>query len=242
MLYNVVMQSLKDKVVLITGASRGIGAETAVAFGKEGCNVVMTFVNEVGKAEDVQKQAKHAGAKSVELVHLDIKNEGSISAALKSILLKYGGIDILVNNAGVIRWKKFVDQNDSDIEDQLETNLIGLIKLTKKAFPHIRSTIINITSGAASHPVMDLSVYCASKYGVRGFTQVLAMENPTLNFYTVSPTMTSTEMTDYHGMPPSKVAEIIVQTAKDGYGKPSGSDIQVWEVIGNSPMHKEDEK
>lgn len=238
MLYNIDMQNLKDKVVLITGASRGIGAEAAVAFGKEGCNVVMTFINEVGKAEAIQRQAKHAGAKSVELVHLDIKNEASISAALKSVLLKYGGIDVLVNNAGVIRWKKFIDQTDSDIDDQLETNLVGVIKLTKKALPHIRSTVINLASGAASHPVVDLSVYCATKYGVKGFTQVLALENPTLNFYSVSPTMTSTEMTDYHGMPPSKVAEIIVQTAKDGYGKPSGSDIKVWEVLGETSIKK----
>lgn len=231
MLYNVTMQSLKDKTVLITGASRGIGAETAIAFGKEGCNVVMTFVNEVGKAENIERQVKHAGAKSVELVHLDIKDKTSIASAMKSVLLKYGAIDILVNNAGVIRWKKFADQTEHDIDDQLETNLLGLIRFTKQALPYTRSTIINIASGAGSHPVVDLSVYCATKYGVRGFTEALALENPTLNFYTVSPTMTSTEMTDYHGMPPEKVAKVIIQTAKDGYGKPSGSDIKVWEVL-----------
>jgi 3-oxoacyl-[acyl-carrier protein] reductase len=231
MLYNGLMQSLKDKTVLITGASRGIGAETAIAFAKEGCNVIMTFINEVGKAEDVQRQAKHAGAKSVELVHLDIKDKASIGAAIKSVLLKYGGIDILVNNAGVIRWKKFADQTEHDIDDQIETNLTGLIRFTKQALPYVRGTIINIASGAGSHPVVDLSVYCATKYGVRGFTETLALENPTLNFYTVSPTMTSTEMTDYHGMPPSNVAKVIVQTAKDGYNNPSGSDIKVWEVL-----------
>ena len=225
------MQSLKNKTVLITGASRGIGAEAAIAFGKEGCNVVITFVNEVGKAEDVQRQVQHAGAKSVELVHLDLKDKASIASAMKSVLLKYGAIDILVNNAGVIRWKKFADQTEHDIDDQLETNLVGLIRFTKQALPYTRSTVINVSSGAGSHPVVDLSVYCATKYGVRGFTEALALENPSLNFYTVSPTMTSTEMTDYHGMPPEKVAKVILQTAKDGYGKPSGSDIKIWEVL-----------
>ncbi|MSR89391.1 SDR family oxidoreductase, partial [Patescibacteria group bacterium] len=97
--------------------------------------------------------------------------------------------------------------------------------------PHIKDTIINITAGSASHPVVDLSVYCASKYGVRGFTEVLAIETPSLNVYSVSPTMTSTEMTDFHGMPAERVADVVVQTAKDGYGKPSGADIKVWEVI-----------
>lgn len=231
MLYNVVMQKLSGKTVLITGSSQGIGAETALAFAKQGCNLIITFLHEVSKAEDIVRRAKSAGAKSVEMYHLDIKQSDSIKKLLKSVLLKHGAIDILVNNAGVIRWKKFDTQTDEDIDDQIETNLVGLIKLTKQALPHIRETIINLASGAGSHPVVDLSVYCASKYGVRGFTEVLAIENPGLKIYTISPTMTSTEMTDYHGMPAEKVAEVIVQTAKDGYGQESGSDIKVWEVL-----------
>ena len=231
MLYNGIMQKMHDKTVLITGASRGIGAETALAFAKLGCNVIITFLEEVSKAEDIRRRANAAGAKSVELVHLDLRSQASIRSALKSILLKYGGIDILVNNAGVIRWKKFEDQTDDDIDEQIQTNLVGLIRLTKQALPHVRDCIISLASGAGSHPVRDLSVYCATKYGVRGFSEVLAMENTGLRVYTVSPTMTSTEMTDYHGMPPENVAKVIVRTAKDGYDQPSGSDIKVWEVL-----------
>ena len=230
------MQKLSGKTVMITGSSRGIGAETALAFAKEGCSLVITFLDEVGKAEDIQRRCKTAGAKSVEIVHLNIKEDSSIKSALKSVLLKYGGIDILVNNAGVIRWKKFEDQTDEDIEDQIETNLSGVIKLTKQALPHVRDCIINLASGAGSHPVSDLSVYCATKYGVRGFSEVLAMETPGLRIYTVSPTMTSTEMTNYHGMPPERVADVILQTAKDGYGLESGSDVKVWEVLSKKPV------
>ena len=231
MLYNVVMQRLAGKIVFITGASRGIGAETALGFAKEGCNIVITFLGEIGSAEKVQKQCLVEGAKKVEIVQLDVKNPQSIKNATNQAVLAFGGIDILINNAGVIRWKKFEAQTDEDIEDQLHTNLEGLIKVTKQALPHVRDTIINIASGAGSHPVVDLSVYCATKYGVKGFTQVLAKETPGLNIYTVSPTMTSTDMTDYHGMPPGKVAEVIVQTAKNGCGQESGADIKVWQVI-----------
>ena len=231
MLYNVVMQRLAGKIVFITGASRGIGAETALGFAKEGCNIVITFLGEIGSAEKVQKQCLVEGAKKVEIVQLDVKNPQSIKNATNQAVLAFGGIDILINNAGVIRWKKFEAQTDEDIEDQLHTKLEGLIKVTKQALPHVRDTIINIASGAGSHPVVDLSVYCATKYGVKGFTQVLAKETPGLNIYTVSPTMTSTDMTDYHGMPPCKVAEVIVQTAKNGCGQESGADIKVWQVI-----------
>lgn len=216
---------------MITGSSRGIGAETALAFAKEGCNVVITFLEEVGKAEDIQRQAMLAGAESATIIRMDIKSDDSIKSAMKSVLLKFGHLDILVNSAGVIRWKKFATQTNEDIEDQIATNLTGLIKLTKRALPHIKDCIINITSGAASHPVVDLSVYCATKYGVKGFSEVLAVENPKLRVFCVSPSMTSTEMTNYHGMPPARVAEVIVQTAKDGYGMPSGSDIKIWEVM-----------
>jgi short-subunit dehydrogenase len=107
--------------------------------------------------------------------------------------------------------------------------------MTKYALPHIRETIINLASGAASHPVVDLSVYCATKHGVKGFTEVLALEQKGINVYSVSPTMTSTEMTDYHGMPASKVAEVILQTAIDGYENESGADIKVWEVLNKKP-------
>jgi 3-oxoacyl-[acyl-carrier protein] reductase len=231
MLYNKLMQKLKGKTVLITGSSQGIGAETAEAFAREGCNVVVTFLYSVSEAEQTVKKCKAAGAAEVVLVQLDIKSQTSIRAAVNSVSLKFGGIDVLVNNAGVIRWKKFDTQTEEDIEDQLHTNLEGLIKMTKTALPSIRDTIINIASGAGSHPVVDLSVYCATKYGVKGFTKVLALEQPGLNIYTVSPTMTATKMTDFHGMPASKVAEVIVQAAKDGYGKKSGADIKVWQVM-----------
>lgn len=230
------MQNLSEQTVLITGSSRGIGAATALAFAKEGCRVIISFLEQVGSAEKLQKECLAQGAKSADIIHLDVTDSDSIKSALRSILLKYGGIDILVNNAGVIRWKKFENQTEEDIDEQIAVNLTGLIKTTKFILPHIRSTIINIASGAGSHPVNDLSVYCATKYGVKGFTAVLAMEKPSLNIYSVSPTMTSTEMTDYHGMPPEKVAKVIVQTAKDGYGRKSGSDIRVLEVMNKSQL------
>lgn len=222
---------MTGKTVFITGASRGIGAETAKEFAREGCNVIITFLGEIGSAEHVRKQCLAEGAKSAEIIQLNVKDRQSIKGAINKAVLMFGGIDILINNAGVIRWKRFEAQTDEDIEDQLYTNLEGLIKVTKQALPHVRDTIINIASGAGSHPVVDLSVYCATKYGVKGFTQVLAMEQTGLNIYTVSPTMTSTEMTDYHGMPADKVAEVVVQTAKDGCGMESGADIKVWQVI-----------
>jgi 3-oxoacyl-[acyl-carrier protein] reductase len=237
MLYNDYMQKITGKIVLITGSSRGIGAKTAMAFAKQGCRVIITFLEELSEAEKVSLKCKELGAKSVDIMHLDIKSSDSIKSLIKSVVLKFGGIDILINNAGVIRWKKFENQTEEDIDDQITTNLIGLIKVTKYCLPHVKETIINIASGAGSHPVRDLSVYCATKQGVKAFTQVIALEEPGLSIYSISPTLTSTDMTDYHGMPPDMVAEVIANTAKDGYGMSSGSDIKVWEVLKDSHVN-----
>ncbi len=89
MLYNVVMQRLAGKTVFITGASRGIGAETALGFAKEGCNIVITFLGEIGSAEKVQKQCLVEGAKKVEIVQLDVKNRQSIKNATTKGLERY---------------------------------------------------------------------------------------------------------------------------------------------------------
>ena len=224
------MQKIIGKTVLITGSSRGIGAETAQAFAKQGCNVIITFLDEIGQAETVSNKCLALGAKSTFLAQLDVRSESSIRALQKTVVLKYGGVDILVNNAAVMRWKKFTDLTYEDIEEQINVNFLGLIIMTKAFLPHVRKSIINIVGGSRSNQTIDLSVYSATKAAVRSFTEVLALETPALDIYSVSPTMTSTEMTNFHGMPAHRVAEVVVQTAKDGYGKESGEDIKVWEV------------
>ena len=77
----------------------------------------------------------------------------------------------------------------------------------------------------------DLTTYCATKYGVRGFTQSLALEEPNLRIYSVNPGMTATRMTNYQGVPPEKVAKVILNTAKGIYNVPSGGDVDVWKLI-----------
>ena len=101
--------------------------------------------------------------------------------------------------------------------------------MTKVALPHIREMIINIGSGAGKTGFPELTTYCATKFGVRGFTQSLAQEETDIKVYTVNPGMTATRMTGYKGVSPSIVAKVILNTAKGIYRKPSGSDIDVWE-------------
>jgi 3-oxoacyl-[acyl-carrier protein] reductase len=89
--------------------------------------------------------------------------------------------------------------------------------------------IINIASGAGQTGFAELTAYCATKFGVRGFTQALAEEVTKIKVYAVNPDMTATRMTDFQGRPPEQVAQVVLNTAKGMYNVPSGSDINVWE-------------
>jgi short-subunit dehydrogenase len=152
------------------------------------------------------------------------------------IMGRFGRLDVLVNNAGVVRWKPFKEQTMEDIEEQVRVNLTGLIKVTRAFLPQFLKQkdgiIINISSGAGKEVFPELSTYCGTKFGVRGFTQALALElSPGIRTYCVNPGMTATRMTDFRGDPPEKVAGVIILAAEEGLDKASGDDVDVWEYI-----------
>lgn len=230
---------LKGKVVFITGSSRGIGAETAKAFSKEGSIVVITYLDEKEKenAKKVAEACKALGAEKTLVLQLDIRKNESIRKAVSAVLKKFARIDVLVNNAGVIAWKPLAEQSFEEIENQVRTNLGGLIKMTKAVLEHMHKRkdgiIINIASGAGKTAYAELSTYCATKFGVRGFSKAVAMETSPKNvrIYIANPDMTATQMTNYIGRPPSDVAEVIVNTAKeDIYNVEPGADIDLWKA------------
>lgn len=224
------MTSLKGKVVLITGSSIGIGAQTALKFSEEECKVVVTYYEDRKAAEKVGEKCKSLGAEDVLVLPLNVMDDQSIKSCVKKVIAKFRTIDILVNNAGVNVWSKLKDQSFEDIEQQLRTNLEGLIKVTKECLDYIKETIINISSIQGMVSKENETVYSASKWGVRGFTKSLALELPNKKIYSVNPKATATRMAGFEGKPPAEVAEIILNTAKGKYNLPSSSDINVWEV------------
>ncbi|MBI2448765.1 SDR family oxidoreductase [Candidatus Pacearchaeota archaeon] len=225
---------LKNKIVLVTGSSLGIGRETAIQFAKKGCKVIVTYHKDKKEGEKVFQECKKYG--DALLLQLDISNNKSIDNAVKEIIKKFSRLDILVNNSGVVHWKELKDIIDKEIEQEINVNLLGLIKVTKAFLPQFykqkEGIIINIASGAGKKAHKGLSVYCATKFGVRGFTQTLALELPHgVRTYCVNPGATATRMTDFKGIPSSKVAGIIIKTAEETLGKRSGDDIDVWEYV-----------
>jgi 3-oxoacyl-[acyl-carrier protein] reductase len=220
---------IKNKIVYITGGNTGIGKETAYKFAEAGAKIAISYYenekNAVSVAVAVQKACIEKGASDAIVVSLNLLDDRSIKKAIKSVVKKFGKIDILINNAGTSTSKFFTKQSNDEIVRQVRTNLEGLIKNTKEALPHVKEMIINIASAAGKEGIPYLSVYCASKFGIRGFTQALAKELPEIKIYAVNPKQTATRMTNFRGVPAEKIAQVILNTAEGKYRKKSGSDI-----------------
>lgn len=218
------------KIVFITGASLGIGSEAAYKFAEEGCKLALTYYKDKKEMDAVEKKCRELGAADVLVLQLDVKDDGQIKSAVKSIIKKFNKIDILINNAGIIVWKPLADQTYQDIENQTRTNLEGLIKVTLECLPYLKDTIINIASGAGKTGYAGISTYCGTKFGVRGFSQALAQETK-LKIYVVNPGVTATRMNDFKGLPPERVAHVIINTAQGKYKVKSGGDVDVWDML-----------
>ncbi|MCJ7505831.1 SDR family oxidoreductase [Candidatus Bathyarchaeota archaeon] len=223
---------LRDRVILITGSSVGIGRETAYEFAKEGCKVVVTYYQDRKEAEEVGEKCLAIGAPDVLVTQLNLMDDDSIRNTVKKTVERFGEISVLINNAGVMVRKHLRDQSFKEIEDQIGTNLEGLMKMTKESLPYVKDTIINIGSGMAFEGHENATSYCATKFGVRGFSRALSKELPNVKVYAVHPTATATRMNNFSGkMPPEKVAKVILNTAKGEYKVDSGGDVRVEEVL-----------
>ncbi|NQU30633.1 MAG: SDR family oxidoreductase, partial [Anaerolineae bacterium] len=172
-------QSLKDKVVLITGASSGFGASAAFLFAREGAKVILA----ARRLDRLQKLVNEIQAQDGEAlaIPVDIASLAEIELMVQSAIDFYGQIDILFNNAGFGRmdWFENLD-SERDIEPQIAVNLTGLIQLTRAVLPHMIKQggghIINMSSVAGWTAAPLYTVYAATKFGVRGFTDALRRE------------------------------------------------------------------
>jgi len=172
-------QSLNRKVVLITGASSGFGAETALQFAGEGCRVVLA-ARRMDRLQDLEARVRAEGGEAFAL-SLDVTEQAQIEEAVLTVLERFEAIDVLVNNAGFgrLNWLERLEPR-RDIDALIDVNLRGLIRMTRAVLPSMLSrrsgTIINMASmaGRISPPLYTL--YAATKFGVRGFTDALRRE------------------------------------------------------------------
>jgi NAD(P)-dependent dehydrogenase (short-subunit alcohol dehydrogenase family) len=222
---------LRDKVVVVTGASLGIGRATAFGFAAEGARLALSYFADRDEAHAVEARCRELGAPDVLLARLDQGDDDSVRSFVEQVVARFEAIDVLVNNAGIVVWRRFLEQGLDEIAAQLTVDLKGVLTLTWLALPHVRDAVVNVGSTASLHGTATLAPYCAAKWGVRGFTKALAKEHPELRVYSVHPPRTATRMNDFAGLPPERVAEVIVTVAQGGVTLEAGADVDVRDVL-----------
>jgi len=170
---------MKDLVVIITGASKGIGAELARQLAPKGVKLALAARNEA-ELTTVAEECRKLGAAGVITVKCDVGVEHDCQTLATATLLAFGRIDILVNNAGATQWARFEEIKDLAVLDRLmRVNYMGAVFCTAHALPHLRATkgrIVGIASLAGLTGVPTRTGYSASKHAMRGFFDSLRIE------------------------------------------------------------------
>jgi len=168
---------MKDKVVLITGASQGLGKALALAFAEEGSKLVVNSRSEQS-IRPVAKAAESLGAE-VLAVAADVSKSVHVERLVNDAAERFGKVDVLVNNAGVLGPRVAIEKYPEDEWRRvIDANLTGLYLVTKAAIPHLSegASIINVVSGVSVEGRAEWGAYSVSKFGVEGLTQILAAE------------------------------------------------------------------
>lgn len=204
-----------SKTVLITGASKGIGANLAIRFAEQGYNVVMNYNSSVQSAILLQKSLSESGY-NVIAFKANVKNRLDVDLMVKETLYRFGSIDVLINNAGVAHQSLLTDISEQDWNNVIGVNLTGTFNCTQAVLPHMinqkSGSIINISSMWGEVGASCEVAYSAAKAGVIGFTKALAKEvgpsNITVNC--IAPGLIETTMN--HNMTIEDTAAIIDDT------------------------------
>jgi 3-oxoacyl-[acyl-carrier protein] reductase len=190
---------LKDKVALVTGASRGLGKAISLKLAAEGARVTVNYMKNADKAEEVVKEIISGGG-SAAAMQADITSLPEVEKMVDSLYEQFGRIDILVNNAGVTRDELLLSMTPEDWDIVIRTNLGGLFNCTKAVAKYMMvqksGRIINISSVAGERGGRGQSNYAASKGGINAFTRSVAMElaPKKITVNAVAPGVVETEM------------------------------------------------
>lgn len=211
--------SFQNKVVLVTGASSGIGAATAIAFAAQGARVSMVGRNET-KLACVAKICEQKGSKPL-VIAADVTKDADAKRIINDTVKHYGNLDVLVNNAGIFTPTSIFSSDALEGFDRImTTNLRSIVQLTHLAVPHLvksKGNIVNVSSIVALGILFDQSfAYSTSKAGVDHFTRAVALElsKHGVRVNTVNPGPVKTDITQNAGMPKDQEEVMMAAVAK----------------------------
>jgi 3-oxoacyl-[acyl-carrier protein] reductase len=216
---------LKDKVAVITGSSKGIGAGIAKEYAREGAKVVVNYSSSKESADRVVEEITQNGGTAI-AVQADISKIADIKRLFEETSKAYGRLDILVNNANVWRYEMLADVSEETFQLQVTTGLMAQIFCAKEAaamFDEAGGSIINLSSTISLNPIPGTLIYCAVKAGIDSIAKTLAKELGPKNIRvnTIAPGMTESEGSTADGRPGSAMEKYYLdQTPLGRIGMP----------------------
>jgi 3-oxoacyl-[acyl-carrier protein] reductase len=173
----------QDKyTAIVTGSTRGIGKETALLLLQKGLNVIISSRSQQSVDNVIQEIHDKFPSKKENVLGLkcDVSKCSNVKSLVDVSVKTFGKIDILVNNAGIVYFKSIMDITEEEWNKTIDTNLKGVFLFTKEVLPYMienkSGVIVNVSSGAGKSGFPNLSAYCASKFGVIGFSESIAKE------------------------------------------------------------------
>jgi 3-oxoacyl-[acyl-carrier protein] reductase len=191
------MSSTNDKVALVTGASRGIGAAIAERLAADGFSVLINFAGNTSAAEALVRKIEAAGGRA-RAAQADVSDPAAVARMFDAAEAAYGGIDVVVNNAGIMKLASIAESDDALFDSQVAINLKGTFNMLRQAARRLRNggRIVNLSSSVVGLYPPTYAVYAATKAGVEALAHVLTKElrgrNITVN--TVAPGPTATDL------------------------------------------------
>jgi NAD(P)-dependent dehydrogenase (short-subunit alcohol dehydrogenase family) len=240
------MAGLKDKIVVLTGASRGIGAATARLLAEDG--PVLILCARTAEANADTKAAVEAIGASAESHGFDVADAAAAQAFVDDVVARHGRIDVLINNAGSGRMGSVADVPPAEYLAVQQVNVMGPYNMIYAALPSMLTrdagTIINLTSARAFLPDRYYAAYCSSKAALLSMTQCLHfdVQDTGVKIYAFSPGFTQTDMvreiysndvfrqaalTPDEGQPPERPAKVLTWLAREAPGDLAGQHVQV---------------
>jgi 3-oxoacyl-[acyl-carrier protein] reductase len=218
------MSKLANKVAIVTGASKGIGAAIAKALAAEGASVVVNYASSKGGADTVVGAITKAGGKAI-AVRGDVSKTAEAQGIIAAAIEAYGRLDILVNNSGVYEFGAIEEVTEEKFHKLFNVNVLGLLLTTQAAVKHLQAggSIINIGSAVTRLKPTGSSVYTATKGAVDAITGVLAKELAAkkIRVNSINPGMVETEGTHTAGFIGSDFEKgIVAQTPLGRVGQP----------------------
>ena len=219
------MSKLKNKVAIVTGASKGIGAETSIQLGAAGASVVVNYASSKDGAEGVVAEIVKKGGKAI-AVQGDVSKHEDLKRLFAESKKAYGSLDILVNNAGVFQFDPLEEVTEAEFHREFNINVLGTILATQEALKYFGpagGSVINISSVVSDNPVPNSVVYSATKGAVDTLTVALAKElgSRKIRVNAIAPGGVETEGTHQMGMIGSDFEkQIIAGTPLGRLGQP----------------------